>query len=306
MLTADGKHRSLRFRSTFDAIWHRVALFALLCLSIALLLFSRAEAPFIEQARGVLYDVTAPVYEVLARPLDWADDVGDSVQGLIDIYGENERLRAENERLREWQHVALSLEARLRRYEELLNVKGSEATPVATARVIADTGGPFVHALIINAGTDDGVAKGQAAVDARGLVGRVIAAGHHASRVLLLEDLNSRIPVVIEPYGVKAILTGTNLGDPRLEFLPVNTTLNPGDRVVTAGDGGLLPPGIPVGVVAGAPGDLRVTLFADQARVNAVRLLRYEFPRNVEFPPDAAVVSGADAPGGAAPAPATP
>ena len=221
----------MRFRSTFDAIWHRVALFALLCLSIALLLFSRAEAPFIEQARGVLYDVTAPVYEVLARPLDWADDVGDSVQGLIDIYGEN--------------------------------------------------------------------------VDARGLVGRVIAAGHDSSRVLLLEDLNSRIPVMIEPYGVKAILTGTNLGDPRLEFLPVNTTLNPGDRVVTAGDGGLLPPGIPVGVVAGLSDDPRVTLFADQARVNAVRLLRYEFPRNVEIPPDAAVVSGADAPGGAAPAPAT-
>jgi rod shape-determining protein MreC len=197
---------------------------------------------------------------------------------VFDVYDENERLREENRQLLKWKETALRLEHQNSRYEALLNVKLDASIEYVTGRVVSDTGGPFVQMFIINAGKRDGVRDGQAVIDEDGLVGKVLGAGHTASRVLMLSDLNSRVPVLVEPSNYKAVLVGDNAKNPRVRFLPQSAQVQIGDRVVTSGDGGELPPGLPVGVVSdiSSTGEIRVQTFSRDTRIERVRILAYE------------------------------
>jgi rod shape-determining protein MreC len=143
------------------------------------------------------------------------------------------------------------------------------------ARVVGDSGGPFRHARLLDAGADRGISAGMPVLDEYGLVGRVLAAGRRSARILLLTDLNSRIPVVVAPSGDHAILEGDNSRRPRLGFLPLDPSLAPGDRVITSGRDGLLPPGLPVGEIESVD-DRGVTVrpFADFDRLDYVVVLQ--------------------------------
>jgi rod shape-determining protein MreC len=154
---------------------------------------------------------------------------------------------------------------------------GADASPTSvTARVIGDSGGAFVRSLLVHAGQQNGVRKGQVAVDGTGVLGRVAEVGERSARVLLINDLNSRIPVVIESSRERAILKGDNSAQPELKYLPITTKVSVGDRVVTSGHGGVFPAGLPVGIVtAVAEDDVRVTPFADTVQLEFIRLMDY-------------------------------
>jgi rod shape-determining protein MreC len=252
-------------------------------LSVALLLLTRAEAYVFDEARNKVAEISAPVMEFLSAPLavmrEWVGDLRD----YFGVYEENRRLKAENERLMAWKTAAENLEQRLARYEALLDVQLEPGIGYITARVIGDSGGPFVRTYIVNAGRDDGVDVGQAVVDAEGLVGRVVGSGATSARVLLISDLNSRIPVLVEPSHYRAIMRGANDTQPELLELPEAFEISPGDRVVTSGHGGMLPPGLPVGeVILDSSGKYRVEPFAREPRIDYVRILKYEFPNDVD------------------------
>jgi rod shape-determining protein MreC len=158
----------------------------------------------------------------------------------------------------------------------LLHFKTEPGLAYISARVIADTGGPFVRGLIITAGKVDGVREGMAAMTGDGLIGRVIEVGDWSSRVLLITDLNSRIPVTIAGSGDRAILAGDNSNAPKLLYLPQDALLNPGARVVTSGHGGVFPPNLPIGVVTeSARGAYTVVTAADLGRISYVRLVDF-------------------------------
>jgi len=193
------------------------------------------------------------------------------------VYEENIRLRQENTELHKWQNAALSLETRVRRYELLVNAVPDPEIPSITARVIGQSNRPFVQTMILNAGKDRGVRAGQAVVDARGLIGRVYLAGERTSWVILLTDLNSRVPVVIEPSNHRAILQGgTMTSSLQLDSGPAD--VKAGNRVLSSGDGGLLPPGLPVGVVVAEGDGFRVLLYSDAQTADYVQVLDYQAP----------------------------
>lgn len=255
----------------------------MLTLAAALLLLGRAETYVFDRARQVVTDLTAPLLEIASRPVAAARRVVERTDEYAYVFDENERLRAENARLLAWKEAALKLESKLARYEALLNVQIDPQIRYVSGRVVSDNGGPFVDTVIVNVGREAGVKSGDGVIDTDGLVGRIVATGEKASRVLLLTDLNSRIPVVVEPAHYKAILAGDNTDWPKLEYLASTGSVSPGDRVVTSGDGGLLPPGIPVGlVIQTSDGFLRVQAFADRDRLDFVRVLKYEFPSEVD------------------------
>ncbi len=144
-----------------------------------------------------------------------------------------------------------------------------------TGVVLADSGSPFRQSVLINIGSRDGIVDGWAATDGLGLVGRISGVGRNSSRVILLTDSNSRVPVTLQPSGQRAILTGDNTSRPPLDFLESPELVRPGDRVVSSGDGGVFPPGVLVGHVAlGTDGRLRVQLSADYERLEFLRILR--------------------------------
>ena len=267
----------------FREFSHRISLVFMLTLAAALLLLGRAETYVFDRARQVVTDLAAPLLEVASRPVAATRRIIERTDEYAYVFDENERLRAENARLLAWKEEALKLQAKVARYEALLNVQVDPSIDYVSGRVVSDSGGPFVDTVLVNVGAEEGAKSGQAVIDTEGLVGRVVSTGPKASRVLLLTDLNSRIPVVIEPAHYKAVLAGDNTDWPKLEYLASQSAISPGDRVVTSGDGGLIPPGLPVGlVVQTSAGDLRVQTFSDRGRLDFVRVLQYEFPSKVK------------------------
>jgi len=190
-------------------------------------------------------------------------------------------LREQNARLLEWQSAALALAAENSTFRKMLNFVPERGAAFSAARVIGDSGGVFVRSVLINAGAATGIERGDAVVSGEGLVGRVAEAGLQSARVLLITDLNSRIPVVSEKGRVRAILSGDNSAQPKLAFLPPNARLNLGDRIVTSGHGGVFPAGLPVGTISSVDdGVIRVSPFAEFDLLEYVRIIT-EFPGEV-------------------------
>ncbi len=131
----------------------------------------------------------------------------------------------------QWQNTALGLENENKELRQLLRYAPEPKLAFISARVIADAGGPFVRSLIVTAGKTDGVREGMAAMTGEGLIGRVVEAGEWSSRILLITDLNSRIPVVITGSGDHAIPGGDNAPRLKLLYLPQDAILKPGVRV---------------------------------------------------------------------------
>ena len=272
------ERRSLsRLALPFKSLSERFAVGLLIALSLGLLALGKADIAALEAVETRIGDGLAPILSLIAEPIAASRRLAGKAGELIASHHENARLREQNRRLLEWQTVARQLALENAGLRQVLHLEADPEPPIATAgRVVADTGGPFVHTVIVDAGAMRGVSKGMAAVNERGLVGRVTGVGARSARVLLLTDFNSRIPVMVEPSRDHAILAGDNTHEPGLIFLPLNPSLAVGDRVVTSGRGGVLPPGLPIGVVGAIDEDkIAVTPFVDWDRLEYVRLLQY-------------------------------
>jgi rod shape-determining protein MreC len=260
----------------FRVINQRVAFLGLFAAAIGLMIFGKTETPVVETLRTRITDAFIPVIEALARPASGISWLSDRLALLAASHAENARLREENERLLEWEQLARRLEAENRILRELLRFTPEQTATGIAARVIADAGGSFARSVVIAAGSRDGVARGQIAVAAEGLVGRVGDVGERGSRVLLITDLNSQVPVLIESSRQRAILAGDNSERPRLVFFGAGTRPQAGDRVVTSGHGGVFPPGLPVGTIIGGGDDvIRVQPFVDLGRLEHMRIVDY-------------------------------
>lgn len=251
----------------------------LILAAFGLMLFGKAETVMVERLRADAVDIVSPILAGLSRPLATVADMAEAGGRLVDLHAENRRLRAQNRRLLRWQQAARSLAAENESLRRLLDyAPGPEARSVA-ARVIAKSGGVFARTVLVDAGERHGVAKGQTVVADRGLVGRIVSAGSLSARALLVTDLNSRIPVLVERSRARAILAGDNRPRPRLEFADPAGGVAAGDRILTSGHGDLFPVGVPIGVVVAEDGaGLRVRPFVRLHRIEHVRILERRAP----------------------------
>jgi rod shape-determining protein MreC len=248
----------------------------LILLSAAIIILGKADQTMFETLRTNLTDDAAPVLDAVSRPLDAAASLVDRVRGIVTMYQDNVRLAQENERLLKWQQIALKLSADNGELRGLLKSVPDTAVSYVTARVIGNSGGGYVRTVMVNGGADRGLARGQAAITGDGLVGRLTEVGSRAARVLLITDLNSRIPVVIESSHASAVLAGDNSGRPRLLYVGQPNTIKIGDRILTSGEGGIFPPGLPVGVIAAlGPGEARVEPYVELSRLRYVLIVDY-------------------------------
>jgi len=265
-----------RLAAPFRGLAQRNAALGLVLLCAVLIVVGRAEPRVLERLRTLVLDVAGPVADAVSQPVVATQRVADGIAELLSLHSENAILREENARLAQWQVVARSLDAENRELRRLLQVPGDPPLGFVTGRVVANSGGSFVHSVLVLAGSGDGAAKGHVAVAADGLAGRVTEIGERAARVLLLTDMNSNVPVVLERSRERAIAAGDNSGRLRLLFLAPAAQPQIGDRIVTSGHGGVFPPGIPVGAVVGfRDGVALVQPFVEAARLEYVRLVDY-------------------------------
>lgn len=266
---------------------NRLMLGLIIVVSLILLVLWRTENPRLERVRMSMIDTLAPSMSVVNGPIDLAWHVGRDYREFIDVYDQNRALRREIQSLRSWRERARLLEEENAQLRALNNVRLPPRTTFVAGDVIADSGGPFREAVLVNVGRSDQIQDGAAAVDGLGVVGRVVGVGERASRLLLLTDFSSRVPVIVQPGARRAVLSGDGTSLPRLEFLDGGDRVQPGDLIETTGDGGVFPPDLPVGhVVVTQGGSLRASLLADYARLEFVRLLRYEPDTGIDEPGD--------------------
>ncbi|WP_374764870.1 rod shape-determining protein MreC [Yunchengibacter salinarum] len=286
----------------------RVAFWLYAVVALLFLLMETLNYDIPGQVRGTAGDVVAPVLDLLERPISATQSGLERLAGVSDIYLENQRLTDENDRLRQWRAAAIQLRRENERLRTMLKVPGREVPIAATGRVIGVGGGAFERSVIINVGRADGVSRNWPVVDRFGLVGRIIHVGQWSSRVLLVNDLNSHVPVRIARTGDLAMGEGRNSERLRLTFLPPEARVQDGDRVTTSGHGGVYPPDLPLArVVSVGREEILMSPLAGLDRLDYVRVLAYDPPApereqaggrtgSVHFPLGEAASTGGDDP----------
>ncbi len=254
----------------------KLTLPVLIAAAFGVMLLGKADAILAERARMALADALAPLFSLVAEPLARARDVLQDVEQFWSMRADNQRLREENEVLRRWQAVALALDAENTVLKANLHWIPDPAPSYVTARVVADAGGVYARAVLLAVGPNHGMSKGEIALDENGLVGRVTEIGARSARVLLITDINSRIPVTLENSRARAILAGTNGPRPRLLYWPEGVTPAEGERVVTSAEAGAFPAGLPVGTVRYSANNVaEVEPAAKLDRLEVVRIFDY-------------------------------
>jgi rod shape-determining protein MreC len=271
-----------RVAAPIRSLAQRFAYLGLVMAAFGMMMLGKADVVVVERFRAQITDAVAPLLDAVSRPVATVSDIVAEGRELMDLRTENARLRKERDRLLQWEAAGRRLEAENLALQRLLNFVPHDPRGFISARVIADSGGAFAHTLVLNAGAEDDVRRGQAVVSGDGLIGRVVGVGTRSSRILLLTDLNSRIPVVTEQSRVRAVLAGNNTSRPFLDHLPPNDTVIVGERVVTSGHGGILPPGLPVGVVVSiSDGSAVVQPLVAADRLEYVRVIDYGLDQGI-------------------------
>lgn len=242
---------------------------------LLLFLLWRIDSPRVERFRAAAIDTVVPSFDWAMAPITGLVNLVADFQSYQQLSAQNQDLRRELQQMKAWKEAALQLEQENAKLLGLNNVQLDPELTYVTGVVIADSGSPFRQSVLVNVGARDGIIDGWPTMDGIGLVGRIAGVGQETSRVMLLSDTSSRIPVTILPSGQRAILGGDNTLNPPLEFLEDSALIRPGDRVVSSGDGGVFPADLLVGqAVLDNSGRLRVRLAADYQRLEFLRVLR--------------------------------
>ncbi|WP_416879075.1 rod shape-determining protein MreC [Litorimonas sp.] len=232
-------------------------------ISITLMATQGRDARLRQAVQSQSDEIVSPLTSLVSQPIRATENFFYSLADRQRAFEENKALRIELQELREKIAGYAVIETKMQRYEQILGSKNRTEIPLRklVARAVNDLKGPFVRALLLNVGQKDGVEIGQAVMAPEGLVGHVILVGSDSSRVLRLDDLNSRIPVMSERSQAVAVLAGDNTDFPKLLFIDVGMDWQVGDLILTSGDDGRLPRGLVVGnVVEASDGELKAEL----------------------------------------------
>jgi len=261
-------------------VWFQRFSFVLLTIAaFGVLLIGKADTVMLSRLRIWVADSVGPLIHVVSTPVETARDTASEVQSYFSLKEQVEILLRENQALQDWEQQARNLKSENESLRALLKMTPSPRVSFISAPVIADASSGFVRGVIALAGRENGVSKGQAAMVGNGMVGRVQDVGERVSRVMLLTDINSRLPILIERTRDQAVLAGNNSDQPDINYLPRDADIKVGDHVVTSGVGGAFPPGLPVGEVAEiAEGKIYVRPFADLGRLEFIRMVDYGLP----------------------------
>ena len=271
-----------------DAAWKAVRRFFVIVIMLTLaLLFAlwRTDNQRLERFRYAIVDEIVPSASFLLKPVTVAYQMIEDFSSYKKLHSQNQDLKRELQKMTGWKEAALQLEQKNAQLSILNNVKLNSTINWITGQVVADSGSPFNQSALLNIGSREGVRDGSAAMGGLGLVGRVSGVGEKICRVILLTDVSSSIPVLIQKTGQPGLVNGDNSFNPTLSFLESSRAVTAGMRVVTSGQGGVLPPDLFVGNIAvDSTGQLRVILAAELKELNYLRVLVKNDENNLTQP----------------------
>lgn len=264
----------------FRYLFSRFAAVLFVTLALIAIFISKTQPQLAEDIRMEIVDAGASITNIVLVPLDLVKDLGSAIEKYLFVYDKNEQLRAENRELENRLSLLAQAELENRRLKQLLSFVQEPEYHYISARVVGDTTSAFIRSILINAGKWSGIKTGQAVISEKGVIGRVIEVGKRSSRVLLLTDINSRIPVISTNTGIRSILAGNNREHPELTYLPENSNIRTGETLVTSGDGELFPPSLKIGTIYQSPEDNKyyVEPYSASNSLQFVSVLEYRYP----------------------------
>ena len=200
-------------------------------------------------------DFLAPVIDFVSAPIRGVETMAEGIRTVASLRAENVRLQAENDLLQRWRRRAEILESENQQLRSVTGTVSDENRSLITARAVTAPGGSFAHTILIAIGNESGIAAGDPVITSNGLVGIVYEVGRAYARVLMISDINARIPVMLASSSWPGLTIGRNGEYLELAFLPAEARPEVGELVLTSGHGGILPAGLAVGRVDRVDGD---------------------------------------------------
>lgn len=257
----------------------RFSLLALLFFSILLIVLSKFNFTAINYLKLGINEVVFRTSFIVSLPEKYISYSFHAIEEHIDFYKDYNLKKEELKKLKSEKYNVNFLEAENKRLKKVLEDISSSSEEII-AKVIIDKQSPFLRSIIINKGSKNEIKKGMAVLSDSYLVGKVIEVNFMTSRVLLLSDLNSKIPVTIEPGGIQSILSGNGVSDGVIQYTKGKMPINGEGVVYTSGTGGLLKSGIPIGKIKHNENKNNVDFFVDFSQLRFVRILSYSEEKN--------------------------
>lgn len=257
------------------ALAKKFALVILFLAALTLMILHKNTNPMVEQTSGVATSAVAMIVDVLVVPAKFMTQGYDFFRELAFIKKDNKLLKEENRKLRTLKdkYDALLVENKL--LSDLLNYVPLPETAFVSARVVAEENDAFAHSLVAYVG-DNNVVKGDVVLSDLGVVGRVDRVANRYAKIILITDINSNVPVIVEGTRMRGILSGDNTNMPKLMFVPLDAEINVGDKIVTSGVSGVFPAGLPVGHVVGVSKyEIKVKPMAAMEKLEYVKIVKY-------------------------------
>ena len=245
----------------------RFYLFALAILSSIFIYLETIEAKPVSYIRSFIKDAIYRGSVIVSTPPKAIGNFTNYLASYINLKDSYYELKKENDKLKNSISKSDYLELENSQLRKLIEEQIESPSNFASARVMLDKQSPYNNSFIINIGSNKDVKNGMAVLDGKNFVGRIVDVNFFSSRVLLVSDLNSRIPVLTEPSAHHSILSGRGSNQPTLEFLPENHSIKDGDKVYTSGKEGIFSPGIPIGETKIEDGVVNVLLFSDLSQI---------------------------------------
>ena len=250
----------------------KFSLFVLVIISIIFLFVDRFESKPLNIARSTIKDIIYRASTIVSLPGKGFNYFLNKTQSHFNVHDENIELKKENMRLKNSLQNKDFLLVENKSLKKLLNQEMTSDSVLKNAKVIVDKNSPFIKSIILNKGRKEMIKKGMAVLDQNNFIGRIVEVNFFSSRALLVTDLNSKIPVIVEPNGYQAILSGTGKGKPVLDYLPKNHKIELNNSVYTSGKDGIFSAGIPIGKITFEDEKISVSLFSDISQLSYVNV----------------------------------
>ncbi len=250
----------------------RFSLTVFIFFSILLIFLETFNFKTLSLARSLIKDTIYRGSLVVSTPAKFTNNFKNSFKNHIQLYGNYDKLKEENNQLKDKISKSNFLELENLQLKKLLDDQVESKYNFLSARVMLDKQSPYLKSFIINIGSNKNLKNGMAVMDGSNFIGRIVDVNYFSSRVLLISDFNSKIPVFVEPLAHHAILSGHGDIEPTLEYLPKNHNIKDGNKVFTSGKGGIFSPGIPIGEVKKEEGIIKVLLFSDLNQITFVNI----------------------------------
>ena len=259
----------------------KFSLFFLISLSLIVFFLDNYPSKFMDRARSIFNDGIYRVSSVATSPINLISFLNTSFKKHVFTLNENKVLKEKLAELESQKFQNQFLLTENKNLKEIIETQTEKNYSTVISKIILDKDSPFLKSVIINKGSRSKIAKGMPVIESGYLVGRIVEVNYLSSRVLLLNDLNSRIPVVLEPSGTQAILTGRGKIKPSLLYLPDSYKTKDDSTVYTSGKDGILPSGIPVGNIFKEDNEFLVELFSNPSQLSFVNTI-LQNPKNMK------------------------